>query len=190
MIEQVNVRSVVLNLYYLVGEYVGNGKWTENFGEIFFKIANSQFGVYISYLQIYLKMFFSLLRLVTEKVVDNYLAEPCSSKQTMPKIRKRLNNAKGEPRISLSSFHSFSRQICRWIVLNIIFCCICSILGNFIVCSDYFFIHLALVFREKNMDAVDEHTFAHTPLKCFLTCLRKTRVRFCSFTNLTVCSIE
>ena len=39
LMEQVNARSVVLNLYYLVREYAGNGKWTENFGEIFFEIA-------------------------------------------------------------------------------------------------------------------------------------------------------
>ena len=41
---------------------------------------------------IFLRMFFNLLRLATENVVDNYLAERCSSKQTVSKIRKRLNN--------------------------------------------------------------------------------------------------
>ena len=57
--EQVtNARSVVLSLCYLVREYAGNGKWTENFGEIFFEIANNPFGVYIFYLQIYLRMSF------------------------------------------------------------------------------------------------------------------------------------
>ena len=57
--EQVtNATSVVLNLYYLLREYAGNGKWTENFGEMFFDIANNLFGVYIFYLQIYLRMFF------------------------------------------------------------------------------------------------------------------------------------
>ena len=92
LMEQVNVRSVVLNFYFLVGEYAGNGKWTENFGEILFEIANNPFGVYISYLQMYLRMFFNLLRLVIEKVVDNYLVERCSSKQKVSMIRKRLNN--------------------------------------------------------------------------------------------------
>ena len=90
MMRQVNARSVVLNLYDLVGEYAGNGKMNENFGEIF-EIANNLFGVYIFYLQIFLRMFFNLLMRVTEKVVDNYLAEHCSSKQTVSKI-KRLNN--------------------------------------------------------------------------------------------------
>ena len=45
---QVNTRSIVLNLYYLVGEYVGNGKWTKNVGEIFFEIVNDPLGVCIS----------------------------------------------------------------------------------------------------------------------------------------------
>ena len=80
------------DLYYLVGQYAGNSRWTENFGEIFFEIANKPFSVYISYLPIYLRMFFNLSKLVTEKFVDNYLAERCSSKHTVSKIRKRLNN--------------------------------------------------------------------------------------------------
>ena len=92
VMEQVNARSVVLNLNYLVGENIDNGRMTENFGEIFFEIANNPVGVYIFYLQIYLRMFFNLLRLVTEKVVDNFLAEHCSSKQTVSKIIKGLNN--------------------------------------------------------------------------------------------------
>ena len=90
LMKQVNARSVVLNLYYLVGEYAGNSKMTENFGETFFEIANNPFGAYIFYLQIYLRMLFNLLKPVTKKVVDNYLAEHCSSKQTVSKIRKRL----------------------------------------------------------------------------------------------------
>ena len=57
--EQLNARSVVLSLYYLVGEYAGNGKRAKNFGEIFFEIANNPFFVYIFYLQIYLRMFFN-----------------------------------------------------------------------------------------------------------------------------------
>ena len=69
-----------------------NRKWTENFGEIFFEIANNPFGVYIFYLQIYLRMFFNSLKPVIEKVVENYLAEHCPSKQTVSKIKKRLNN--------------------------------------------------------------------------------------------------
>ena len=73
--EQVNARFVVLNLYYLIGEYAGNGTWTENFGDIFLEIANNPFGVYIFDLQIFLRMFYILLNPVTKKVVENYLAE-------------------------------------------------------------------------------------------------------------------
>ena len=56
---------------------------TENFGEIFFEIASNPFGVYIFYLQIYLRMLFNLLKPVAEKVVDDYLAQHCSRKQTV-----------------------------------------------------------------------------------------------------------
>ena len=69
-----------------------SGKWTEKFGEIFFETVNNPFGVYIFCLQIYLRMFFNFLKPVTEKVVENYLAEHCPSKQTVSKIKKRLNN--------------------------------------------------------------------------------------------------
>ena len=59
--EQVtNARSVVLSLYYLVRDYAGNGKWTENIGEIFFEVVNNPFGVYIFYLQVYLRMVFTI----------------------------------------------------------------------------------------------------------------------------------
>ena len=109
--EQVNVRSVVLNLYFLVGEYAGNGKWTENFGEILFEIAKNPFGVYISYLQMYLRMFLNLLRLVTEKVVDSYLVERCSSKQKVSKIRKRLNNT------LISCYSETGRELMRYLNL-------------------------------------------------------------------------
>ena len=87
-----NFGQILGDLYYLVREQAVNGRWTEKFGEIFLEIANSPFGVYISYLQIYLRMFFNLLRLVPKKVVDNYVGERCSSKKTVSKIRKRLNN--------------------------------------------------------------------------------------------------
>ena len=92
LMERVNSRPIVLNLHYLVGEYAGNGKWNENFGEILFEIANNPLSVYIFYLQIYLRMFFNLLKPVTEKVVENYLAEHCPSKLTVSKIRRRINN--------------------------------------------------------------------------------------------------
>ena len=49
-----NAKSVVLNLYYLVGNY---GDLTENFHELFVEIANTPFAVYILFVQIYLRMY-------------------------------------------------------------------------------------------------------------------------------------
>lgn len=41
-----NARCIVLNVYYLVGNYAGH---TENFDEIFSEIANTPFAVYFSH---------------------------------------------------------------------------------------------------------------------------------------------
>ena len=72
LMEPVNAKAIVLNINYLVGEYQSK---TENFGEVCFEIANNSFGVFIFYVQIYLRMFFDLPKPVTEIVIDNYLAE-------------------------------------------------------------------------------------------------------------------
>ena len=59
-----NARSVVLNLYYLVGNYGGR---TERFHQLFVEIgANTPFGIYILFIQIYLRMFFNLTKPIME----------------------------------------------------------------------------------------------------------------------------
>ena len=86
--DQVKTRSVALNLYYSVGDYARNDIMRiENFGEIFFEISNNSFGVYIVYLQIYFRVFFNLLKSVTEVLIDNYLFEH-ACKETVSKIKK------------------------------------------------------------------------------------------------------
>ena len=89
LIEVVNAEAIVLNIYYLVGEYLSK---TKNFGELFLEIANTSFGVYIFYVQIYVTMFFNLLKPVTKKVIDNYLAEHCCSSQNVSKTKKKIKN--------------------------------------------------------------------------------------------------
>ena len=52
--EIASANTVALNIYYLVGEYQSK---TENYGELFFELANNSFGVYNFYDQIYLRIF-------------------------------------------------------------------------------------------------------------------------------------
>ena len=59
LMEIVSANTVVLNIYYLVGEYQSK---TENYGELLLEVASNSFSVYIFYVQIYLKMFFNLLK--------------------------------------------------------------------------------------------------------------------------------
>ena len=81
LFDQVKTRSVVLNLCYLVSDHASNDIIrTENFGEIFFEIANNPFGVYTLYLQTYFRVFFNLLKPVTEVIMDNYLFEHACKK--------------------------------------------------------------------------------------------------------------
>ena len=65
-----NARSAVLNLYYLVGNYGGR---TENFNEIFTEIANTSFAVYVLFVQIYLRIYFNMVKPITKIVVENCL---------------------------------------------------------------------------------------------------------------------
>ena len=87
LMELVNAKAIVLNINYLVGEYQSK---TENFGEVCFEIANNSFGVFIFYVQIYLRMFFDLPKPVTEIVIDNYLAEHRYSSQNVSKAKKKI----------------------------------------------------------------------------------------------------
>ena len=62
-----NARSVVLNLYYLIGNYSG---CTEHFHELFVEIANTPYAIYILFVQIYLIMYFDLTKPITEIVIE------------------------------------------------------------------------------------------------------------------------
>ena len=77
--EIVSADTVVLNVYYLAGEYKSK---TENYGEFFFEIASNSFGVYIFYVQIYLRVFLNLLKSVTKIMIDNYLSAHCCISRT------------------------------------------------------------------------------------------------------------
>ena len=69
--EQVNTKTVLLNIYYLVGDYIE--KRTENFWEIFYEDTNNPFGLYIFYFEIYLRVYFNLFKPVSKIIIENYL---------------------------------------------------------------------------------------------------------------------
>ena len=49
LMKYLNAPYVVLNIYYLVGNYVNH--LTKNFNEIFYGIANTPFAVYVLFVQ-------------------------------------------------------------------------------------------------------------------------------------------
>ena len=84
LIEKVNTKWVVLNIYFMVGVN------TISSGNVFFEIANNYFSVYIYFVQIYLRTFFNLLILVTELVSDTYLSEQAERKKSVGAEKKLL----------------------------------------------------------------------------------------------------
>ena len=99
----VKSKSVVWNLYYVVGDSSKNDIMrTENFGEIFFEVPNNSFGIYDVYLQTYLKVFFNLLRPITELITDDYLPEHRWKKKTAADLRISGDFSKIEGDLTLS----------------------------------------------------------------------------------------
>ena len=85
-----NARYIVLNIYYLVGNYISH--LTENFNEIFSEIANTPFAVYVLFVQIYLRMYFNLFKLVTDIVVVNCLMSKSPSSCHVKALKQKYEN--------------------------------------------------------------------------------------------------
>ena len=68
---EVKVNSVIFNLYYVVGNFPHCDR--ENLGEMFYKVANNSFELNVVFVQIYLRVFFKLMKPITELVTDIYL---------------------------------------------------------------------------------------------------------------------
>ena len=84
-----NARSVVLNLYYLVGNYGGR---TENFNEIFREIANTSFVVYVLFVQICLRIYFNIVKPITEIVIENCLMNKRPSICRVRELKQKYEN--------------------------------------------------------------------------------------------------
>ena len=82
---ETNAKSVVFTLCYLVDDL----SLAENFGELFVKIGNDSFGLYILFLLIYFKVFLNALSDVTDLVTENYLLEH-EIKKDIGKVKQKI----------------------------------------------------------------------------------------------------
>ena len=89
LMKYLNARSVALNLYYLVGNY---GDRTENFNEIFTEIANTPFAVYVLFVQIYLRIYFNMVKPITEIVIENCLMNKRPSICRVRELKQKYEN--------------------------------------------------------------------------------------------------
>ena len=88
---EVKVNRVIFNLYHVVGNFPHCHR--ENLGEMFYKVANNSFELYVVFVQIYLRVFFKLMKPITELVTDTYLQETSSIKsvkELKSKIKRTL----------------------------------------------------------------------------------------------------
>ena len=59
---------------------------------MFYEVANGPFGVYILYLQIYLRMFFNLRKPITDVVIENFLRNKSPSNCCVKELKQKYEN--------------------------------------------------------------------------------------------------
>ena len=76
-------------IYYLVGNYGGR---TENFHEIFTEVANTPFAVYVLFVQIYVTIYFNMVKPITEIVIENCLMNKRPSICCVKELKQKYEN--------------------------------------------------------------------------------------------------
>ena len=86
--EKVQTSDVYLNVFYKTSDFISHGPKNHNYGEIFNELINHPFALYISYLEIYSRLYFNLLKDVTDFVSFNYFSrEVFDNKLNVQKYR-------------------------------------------------------------------------------------------------------
>ena len=90
LMDAVKIKSVPLNIYYMVGDSGKNlaEKKAENFGNIFFDCINNSFSIYVLYLENVLRIYLNLVSPINELIIENYLPENRSVVKDVFKIGK------------------------------------------------------------------------------------------------------
>ena len=71
LFEKVQVSDVYLNVFYKTSDFISHGPKNHNYGEIFTDLINNPFALHISYLEVYARLYFNLLKDVTQFVSFN-----------------------------------------------------------------------------------------------------------------------
>ena len=116
-------KSFNLSLYYKVGDFLKYDPRHGSYGEIFTKIANQPFSIYVLYLEVFFRFYFNKLKDVTETITENYLSEKKVSRCALPRERRsaslslcRLNCFHGKKIIKFLNVHMDPD------IINYIFC--------------------------------------------------------------------
>ena len=90
--ETVKVKSISLNLYYVVGDFGKKieEKKAENFGNIFFDSVNNSFSIYVLYLDNFLRIYLNLVNPINELIIENSLSENDSVVKNVKKVKEKI----------------------------------------------------------------------------------------------------
>ena len=72
LFEKVQASDVYLNVFYKTSGFIPHGPRNHNYGKIFIDLINNPFALYITSLEIYSRLYFNLLKDVTDFVSFNY----------------------------------------------------------------------------------------------------------------------
>ena len=72
LFQKVRTSDIFLNVFNETSDFVSHGPTDQSYGEVFIDLINNPFALHITYLEIYSRVYFNLLKDVTEFVSLNY----------------------------------------------------------------------------------------------------------------------
>ena len=105
LFEQVQTSDVHLNIFDRTSYFISHGPKSNNYGEIFCELINNPFALYISYLEIFCRVYFNLLKDVTEIVMFNYFA------QEKVTVKMNVNKRASAHRVLINCYCMSARKL-------------------------------------------------------------------------------
>ena len=75
LLDCIKRNTFLLSLYYVISDFSKDFyNVNENFGIIFFELANKPFMLYLIYLEVFLKVFFNMMKVISDYLIHMYFS--------------------------------------------------------------------------------------------------------------------
>ena len=81
LFKKVETSDVYLNIFYKTSDFISQGPKNHNYGEIFADLVNNPFSPYVSCFKFYSRLYFNLLKNVTDVVTFNFFSRESVGKK-------------------------------------------------------------------------------------------------------------